>query len=344
VLAIALGVRIVRSGRIALPSLVPLAGLAGVATAGLYTPLVDHLSAQVTFSARKVDWWVFFQAFFRGRDGVNGEPLAFAADFTAGLFGLYFATPDAGASMLTAAVRRITIVVTVAALIAAVGLLSCGGRTLQAEDEDTVAGNRGLLAAWVGTWVMLWLPALYLAQDGNYWPAGKAISYAAPVFMMLLVLPAACPFRPPALRPLRWIAGGFAAFQLLSGVTRIAAAAEPSGIHYAAPYPAIQAPALKTDIGWDLTGLKRVLSRGDRVLIMPMHTQQEHQLMVFLWSRRIPFAAVTEVTTRFGAGQKLGALPPPWPPDVEISATGHALTVRFRDGRERRVATAENTR
>jgi hypothetical protein len=344
VVTVALAVATVRAGRVPLHSLVPLAGLAGVVTAGLYTPLVQHLTAQVTtFSAKKIDWWMFFQAFFRGRDGVNGEALAFAADFAGGLFGLYFATPEADASILTAAGQRIAIVVTIAALLAALGLLLLGREKI-GRGEDVTPESRSVLAAWVATWILLWLPAAYLARDGNYWPAGKAVSYAGPVFMILLAVPAVYRFSRPALRPLQWIGGGFVTFQLLSGVARIAAAAEPSGIHYAPPYPALQARQLKTEIGWDLTALKPVLSRGDHVLIKPMHMGQEHQLMVFLWSRNIPFATAAAFTTRFGAGRALGALPPPWQPDVEIGAAGPTLTLRFRDGRELQVPTRKKAR
>ncbi len=105
------------------------------------------------------------------------------------------------------------------------------------------------------------------------------------------------------------------------------------GIHYAPPYPALQGRALKTDIGWDLTGLERVLTPEMRVLIRPMDRWLEHYLMVFLWTRGIPFAQVADVIAEYGSGTNLGAIEPPWPPDVEISAAGHALMLHFRDGR-----------
>jgi hypothetical protein len=333
-----------RSRRVALRPLVPLAGVAGVATTALYTSLLPHLIQQVTaFSAARVNWWQYFQIFFRGRDGVSGGPVTFAADFAGGLFGLYFATPGADATPLAAAIQRLAIVLTIVSLLVALALISTGRVTMHG-GREAAPRSRSLIAAWIGACIMLLLPSAYLASTANYWPAGKAVAYASPVFMMLLALPVAYTFRPGVVRPLRWVALGFVAFQLGSGAVRIAASAEPTGIHYAPPYPALQDRSLKANVGWDLTGLEGVLTPDTRVLILPMDTWQEHHLMVFCWSRNIPFAKVTEVTTGFGSNRRLGALPPPWTPDLEIGAEGQTLTLRFRDGRALIIPTRKEIR
>ena len=326
-------VQIVRERRFALVRLVPLAGLAGLAFTILYPPLLRHLIAQVTMVAsQKVSWWTFFQAFFFGRDGSNSNASAAVADFAAGLFGLYFATPGVGTGPFTAAVQRLAIAVTIIGLLTALTLL-VAGRAKLSGDVQLTRRSRHLLQAWVGASILLLLPAVYLARDGNYWPAGKAVAYAAPVFMMLLAVPAAYGFAHRALQPLRWIAIGFVAFQIGSGVMRISAAEAPMGIHYAPPYPALQGRALKTDVGWDLTGLERVLTPDMRVLIRPMDLWLEHYLMVFLWTRGIPFAQVSDVITAYSGGTNLGKWEPPWTPDVEISAEKQVLVLHFRDGR-----------
>ncbi len=195
------------------------------------------------------------------------------------------------------------------------------------------ADSRRLLGAWVSFSILLLLPALDLTLKENYWPAGKIVSYAAPVFMTVLALPIAFSFGPGALQILRWIAWGFVVFQLGNGVTRIAAAGSPDGIHYSAPYPSVQDRGLKVGVGWDFTGLERVVTPETRVLVKPMNIWLEHHLMVLLWSRNIPFATASEVITALGSGRKLGTSPPPWPPDVEISYKNVAFVLHFRDGR-----------
>jgi hypothetical protein len=323
--------RFVRARSISLTQLVPLAGLAGVGAAWLYKPLLVFLSAQVAFtSGGRVNWWQFFQVFFRGRDRVNGSSFEFVIDFAAGLFGLYFATPGPDSSAVAAATLRITIVVTIVALLVAFGLV-VAGRTTERGDGVRLRASRELLMAWTAALMMLLLPAVYFAWNGNYWPAGKVVSYAAPVFMLLLVVPVAYEFRDRWLRPLRWMVCAFVAFQVGSGATRIAAAAQPDGIHYDAPYPAIQDRELKTGIGWDLGGLERVLTPQMHVRLRRMNLWLDHHLMVFLWSRGIPFVREGEFVNR--SGITLDPLPATDWPDVDISASGRELLLHFRDGR-----------
>jgi hypothetical protein len=336
VVPVALGVltlKFWRARSISVAQVAPLAGLGGIATAVLYPPLLGFLSSQIHFvSGNMVVWWQFFDAFYRGRDGVAGGPIEHAIDFAAGLFGMYFATPGPRASAFIAAIMRTGIVITVVGLLAAVGFVAAGRVRPRGEPADPGTSRR-LFLAWTAALLMLSMPALYFASNGNYWPAGKAVSYATPVFMLLLGLPLAYEFGHGWLRSLRWIVAAFVVFQAGLGVMRIGAAGRPNGIHYDQPYPAVQAQYLKTLIGWDFGDLERSVTPDMQVLIRRMDLWLDHRLMLFLWSRGIPFAREAEFVTLYGAGRNLGTLPATRWPDVEISASGRDLVLHFKDGR-----------
>jgi hypothetical protein len=314
-------VRMIRARGFALRPLVPLAGIAGIAAVVLYSPLVQFLIRQATWSSTtKVWWWKYFQAFFYGRDGAPGD----AADFVGGLFGLYFATPGAGTAAGIAVVLRVAIVATVVALVLALALV---------RERELAWDSRAMLIGWFAIAVLLLLPAAVFVYRENYWPAGKVVSYAAPVFMTLLATPIAFRFAHRALRPLRWFAIAFVAFQLALGLVRIAAAGSADGIHYAAPYPSISVPQFKQQAGWDVTGLDAQLTRKQRVLIEPMEQFPESYLMMYLYTHRIPFAKSTPVHIYFNEGREIGPMPPMWSPDVSISIERTAFVLRFRDRR-----------
>jgi hypothetical protein len=326
-------IAMVRARQLALRRFVPLIGMGGVVTAVFYLPVLRFLIRQVTWSSgARVPWWQFFQAFFEGRDGVWGTGFDRTADFTGGLFGLYFATPAADGGVAT--LQRIAIVVAVTALVIAVGFqLSTRVRAGREHAPET----RPLLIGWTAGAVMMLVPAVYLARAANYWPAGKIISFAAPVFVTLLCTPIAHGFAHRVLRPLRWIAVSYAAFQIVSGLVRVPAATWSDGIPYAAPYPAIQTPALKHDLGWDLSGLETILTHQSKVTIHPTNTWAENALMVFLYSRQIPFVKQTPVTASPGGDGELGMMPMPWTPLVELSVDKDAFVLTHADGRVERV-------
>jgi len=319
--AVALPVaRMIRARRFALRPLLPVAGFAGAGAVVLYMPLVEFLASQVTRSAgTRVWWWTYFQAFFYGRDGAPDNPV----DFLAGLFGLYFATPPAGTTAVIAVALRIAIVAAVAAVVAALAVV---------RERELAWASRGMLLGWSALAVLLVLPAAYLFHAGNYWPAGKIVSYASPVFMTLLATPIAFAFAHRGLRPLRWLAVGFVAFQLALGIARIPAARAADGIHYALPYPSVTLPRFKQELGWDLAGLDAQLDRSQRVLVQPMDPWAEAYLLIYLHTHRMRYAKATPVNSYFGAGRDLGQMPI-GTPDVEITSERTALVLHFRDGR-----------
>jgi hypothetical protein len=189
-----------------------------------------------------------------------------------------------------------------------------------------------MLAGWAAISLLLLLLAGVLVYRESYWAAGKVVSYAAPVFMMLLAAPIAFRFAHSALRPLRWVAIAFVAFQLSLGAVRIRAARARTGIHYAAPYPSVTLPGFKKDFGWDVRGLDAALNTNQAVLIMAMDPWPEAYLMMYLYAHHFRFAKVTPVNTYFGSGRNIGAMYMPTP-DVEISIEHDAFVLHFRDGR-----------
>ena len=330
----------IRVRRLSWQAFVPLAGVVGAATVALEAPLLEHITSQIAFGGGvPVNWWGFFQAFFLGRDNQVGSGPAFAVDFGAGLFGLYFATPPDGITPFVAVALRVGIVVTIVSVL--VGLVAVvAGRAVGAGSRSLSVETRAQVAAWIAVCLVMWLLPIYLALKGNYWPAGKAVSYASPMLMTVMALPMGFVFTRRMLAPLRWIAAGFVVFQIAQGLGRIHAATDALGIHYAVPYPSVQGAALK-HVGWNVTRLEPLVAPGTKVLLRPMDVWMEHRLMVFLWCRQVPFALSSEVSRGFGAFGRLGSsAPPPWTPDVEISSTPQALILHFRDGRpEVRVST-----
>jgi hypothetical protein len=314
----------IRARRFAFAPVIPFFGLAGLALAFLDPSLVEHLIGQVTAqSETKVDWWTYFQAFFSGRDGGDAGGI----DFIAGLFGMYFATPPGDAPTTIAVLSRLAICVTVIGSIAAV--IAVCSRRVRLHGE-LGSESRGLLISWSAIAIVLLLPAAYLAHDENYWPAGKVVSYAAPVFMTLLCVPSALSFGHRGLRPLRWIVVAFMVFQLSLAVVRIVAARDALGIHYAFPYPA--ASGLKETYGWDLAKLQPRIRKSMKVRLASMEAWPETYLMLFMEARGIRYAKTGTVNTYYYAGRDLGEQQVTWAPDVVISTEPGGFVLAHRNG------------
>jgi hypothetical protein len=320
--------QMIRARRLALRALVPVVGFAGVAAIALSPPLVRFLVAQFAAGVGvKRDWWTYFQAFFFGRAVTSDHP----TDFVAGVFGLYFATPARGTSPVVEAIERGAIAATVVAIVAAivVAIVFAASRA-----RDPASPVRPILIAWAVLAVLLLGPAAALFHQENYWSAGKALAYVAPVFMTLLAAMVAVPTASygRALWPLRWFAAAFVAFQIALGLARIDAARSPSGIHYALPYPSGQAPGFKTNLGWDLSGLDDHLRRSDHVLVRSMSPWPEAYLMMYLYVHRIDFTKEQPVNAYFGTGETLGQMAV-GTPNVEISVEAEAIVLHYPDGR-----------
>jgi hypothetical protein len=316
-------VRAIRSRRWA--GLMPLLGFAGFGAAILYGPTWDFLIGQLTRTAmQKVSWWQFFQVFFFGRDGDAGPT---AIDFTGGFFGLYFATPTVKASAIVAVLSRLAIVAMVLGIIAGVGAMLAGKYVR----DDGVPDQRRRIIAWAIASVLLLVPAVMLLMQDNYWPAGKCVSYASPVFVTLFCLPIIVDFVSPVLRMARWLVVAYVVFQLATSISRTHAAKKHG--HYGRPYPGILDPGLKKNLPWDFEPFERVLDDKTHVLVRVPDVWPRAHVMVFLYSRGIPFAIEGKVNTYFDGGATLDAMPPLWEPDAEIVQEPRGYALVFRDGR-----------
>jgi hypothetical protein len=292
-------IRIIRARKFDVRAFVPFTSLAGMAAAFLYTPILHFLIKQVTWSSKaRVPWWEFFQAFFKGRDNAWGTGFEQKADFTAGIFGMYFATGDN--------LQRSLVVFLVFALVAAAVVMAVRGQLP--------------IRAWVVAAFVLVLPAVYLFHADNYWPAGKVLSYAAPILVITLAM---------TVGVVRWLAVAFIAFQLACGVIRIAAVRAPDGIHYASPYPAVSWAPTKREIAWNMRGLEPHLKRSMKVLVHPTHMWLEQRLIVMLFSRRIQYVKLGLANTYFGDGRTVPSPGVPWQPDVEIFVDKFTFVLHF---------------
>ena len=337
IVAITLVARVMMRRRLELIPIVPFLGYAAVIAIALYPPQFHFVLEQIKWStAKPVPWWQFFQIFFNGRDGHVSHGFARFADFVAGLFGLYFATPRSGAGFVLALAMRLAILATIT------GALVMLVRALVAKPADGDRTRANLVFWSLGAALMM-VPAAKLAMAKNYWAAGKVVAFASPVFMLLLCLPAGI----EVVGRWRWpriLVAGLLAFQIITGVTRIAAAHRRHGIHYAPPYPAVLTADLKRDLPWDLSALEAI-PRGTKVLLHPTNQWLQSYLTIFFFTRHIPFALEGPVNTYFGDGIDLPGLGPPWPPDAELALERRGITVTFRDGRPSlRVVSEDNLR
>ncbi|MEP6859997.1 MAG: hypothetical protein ABJE66_05220 [Deltaproteobacteria bacterium] len=296
--------------------LIPLAGFSGIAAAVLSPDLVRLLLGQLSRgNSAAIDWWTYFQRFFIGRDDVWGSGFDRAADFVASTFGLYFLTPAGDGALAT--LQRVLILALIAGLVIAVV------RMMLARDQPA---DRATSTAWAATSLLLLAPAAFLASKHSYWAAGKVVSFAAPVFVATLCLPIVRADR------WRWFAAAFIAIQLCAGLVRIDAATWNDHIGYAKPYPGIQIPGLKQDIGWDLRRLEPYLDRRSKVTVFPTEPWSLSALICFLTARRIPYVLQNPVPT-FPGGPDLGKMPMPWTPHTELSVHGSMIQIDFLDHR-----------
>jgi hypothetical protein len=342
--AAAIALRWWRGGRRSLRPFAPLLGLGGVLAGVLYWKgTIGFVLGQVKLGTSGVNWWHFFQGFFFGRTGEPGAPSALAAgvDFVAAFLGLYFATPAGTAPAILAATQRLLLAAgMVAVVLAAWFAVRTGVRPTGKEDRRRPrqgalppAERSGLGLAALAC-VALYVPALRLATTGNYWSAGKAVSFVSPILVLVLALPIAVTL-PARVAWLRWASGAFVAFQLALGVARIAGAADPTGVHFAAPYPALQEPPLKQVLRWDVAPLAGALAGAQHVLVAPMNAWSSHWVMCFLYARGVDYFSLSPIQDNFAAGKVIGQAEPPWEGDamVGLSARPRGFVVQYAGGR-----------
>jgi hypothetical protein len=240
-----------RPGR---PELLILASvvLAILATVPFWRGTIGFVTGQaLTATTEHVPWWQYFDAYLLGLDPemnqslvreaaaaltamptVPTEPIAWLTG-PAGLLGVYFLTPGGGSWVVEAA-RLLALL----AVFAGTGLgfvMAWRSRSRQYR----------LLLAGVGFGL---LGAIVLAERGQAWAAGKALSYTAPLLCLVLLAPLLVPTLTATrarLAPLPWcLAQGWFAALALIGL------GDPHGTRLPAPYPDWQGSETKGDGRW----------------------------------------------------------------------------------------------
>ena len=256
---------------------------------------------------QRLDWWTYFQRYLFGRDldyfaalsaGDTPFTLLYALislpiDFVSGVLGVYFILPPAGTAVLWGAVWKVAVAVGCAFLLfAAVRLMMEEWR----KDRQSRASRFYVVAV-----LSLMLPVA-LALGGRYWPAGKALTMASPLLFIMVAVPVLSGGG-------RWGRAAAAAFVLLHlgfGLYRPLAAANPSGIHYAWPYPAVPDPTFKTAFSWDLTRWEIPL-RGCRHISLDLpHPQQDRYVQMVLSEAGLPWTSQRPLNSYYGTGLTLG--------------------------------------
>jgi hypothetical protein len=343
--AAAIALRCWRGGRVVPSRFVPLLGVGGVAAGFLFHETMEFALGQIAFGTGETvpsHWWRFFQAFFIGRDGVSDGSALGAIDSVAALVGLYFATPSEPDG-LVAVLQRLALGAAILGLLAALTAALRRGpereapKELSPEAAETAEPGAAALSlsrlrlaalALAG----LLLPAAVLLERESYWPAGKALSFVSPVLVLVLALPLASGISLRGWTWLRWVTAAFVAFQLATGIARVAAI-DATGLHWAWPYPSSQEPERKEAIRWDVEPLSEALSGARRVTLAEMDPFFAHYLWSVLWARGVDAFQRGPIVTSFGRGENLGAMVPPWKGDALVAQAESGLVVLYADGR-----------
>jgi hypothetical protein len=146
----------------------------------------------------------------------------------------------------------------------------------------------------------------YLGLAGKFWLAGKAFSYVAPFFLLLLSMPILF-YKWTSRNALMLIAIYiFVILQISFGVLRAYQASAPHGIHYAFPYPAILHESLKKDTSWDIDKLAPYIKDCKMIRLDINNRWLENYVIVYLYENDKPCFSSNVVNTAYGAGQDIG--------------------------------------
>ena len=245
------------------------------------------LFTQFGHATASVDWWKYFDAFLGGRDGFTNGPVANVVDGAAGLFGLYFLTPSSALGPIIANAVRLALV---GLLVAAV---------LASWQRFRADPNVRPIAPLLFTgFACLLAETLYFVQRDQLWTAGKAFSFYAPCLIAALfagAVPSAgepMQRRREASRVAVWL---LIATQLALGIWRVGAAAAPSGIHYAPPYPAVQGELLKTTVNYADRSYLNHINPADEVALEIDNPWLYSVVRMTLLSRGISYHSILPV-------------------------------------------------
>jgi hypothetical protein len=288
-----------------------------------------HLLRQLQLaSTRELNWHIYFQCYLMDADCRVAWPIlldspvrwlvtaySFGVHLLAGMFGLYFILPSTNSSSVRIAAEALSGFVVVAIIVAS-GL---GIRRTLAQSTNPF-GHTIVFAMATSL-----LVAAALAVSERYWPAGKALTLAAPLIFIVLCLPLVSRTRIP--RFARVTAWAIVLAHLGFGVIRPFAATAATGVHYKYPrYPSAQDPRMKVHYSWDTARLATLRS-CNLVQLDIDNPFLDRFVQVFLSDTGVDWFSARTIKSYYSEGRNLGIQSSPGVPDCLATTEMHA-----RDG------------
>jgi len=261
-----------------------------------------------------VQWWIYSLDYIFGRNGPGTHPITMPLDGLLGALGLYFLSPEEGSSILHIVISYLLLAFLLGSLVFLI-LKLCRTALISR------AGTFAFLGIAISTGVLIGETAI-LGFLQRWWAFGKAISYTAPLFMIVLLTPCVTAWSLPGgflVSTGRIASGVLAILHLGFACVRPVAAARPHGIHYAAPYPAIQDPVMKLGFDWGDMSFADELGPDDLVAVHIEYPWVRSYVRIILLSRSIPHFITTPVTQYHISLDNLGEVEPPGVPTVTLS-------------------------
>ncbi|MBX9767861.1 MAG: hypothetical protein K2X47_11365 [Bdellovibrionales bacterium] len=264
----------------------------------LFEGVLKGLFLQTRFVvSTRVTWGEYFFAFLNGRDGFT-QPFSDFMDSISGIVGFYFFTADKDQMVALAWIQRLIL------FGLSVSILCCLVRWLWSQRKQ--AWGKNISRSSVG--LMSFLISAFLVQIfvfyvlHRYWAMGKAYSYLFP--LLWLSVPLFLNFQN---QKTSWLVVGILALQGLGFFARIQLSTNPSGVHYALPYPAEMDKTLKEPT-WDLEKFRRDVDSCRAVLLGLENEWLQRPLIQALYVWEKPFLLEKGVKSHFGQGNVLGEM------------------------------------
>jgi hypothetical protein len=205
-----------------------------------------------------IDWntaFDFIVIWHRSFLGFLYHVFSIVTSFLAGILGVYFLQPDAGAPLGFRIVWKLGLLAALTSLLGfwLWGLLRASGEPRQRLQRVLSVGVLGGLALIGG-----------LRLAGQFYPAGKALIWLSPLLILALIGSLLSDKRIPNL--IRMVALSYVGIQIGFGGYRSYAAAHGAyGVHYGYPYPL--EVGQKILYRWDYAGLQAALRGCSRVIV-----------------------------------------------------------------------------
>lgn len=267
-----------------------------------YKGTLGFVVGQLNYSTtHNVNWWNFFQSFLFARDGITHSFFSNIVDILIGVFGLYFISPFNSGPIIVK-IHRLFLLIFIFTIVISFVIYLMEKYHKRSQEKNIVYTSIIFLTLLV---VFSTIPISYLLLKGNFWAAGKALSYMSPYYITLFCLSIFSEnsyFK----KFFKYAVYGFILFQLSFGLYRIYSAGQNNGIHYEAPYPAIQDVNLKNNFDWDVEKIYPQIKDKNLILIDVEDRWLENYLIVYLYTINKRFYSTNSINTYFGDGKEIG--------------------------------------